>query len=179
MVSRAELESAFEHYQDTVRRIAVERDWTLFAALFTEDATYNEHAYGRFVGRAGIEAWAVRTMTSFPGSAMVAFPVSWSVLDPERGWIVCEIQNVMRDPGDGSVHQSPNLTILHYAGDGLFRYEEDVYNPMRFLQMVAGWAAVAEAHRRLPEDARPWLARYAPQFSHTPDAGGEADVSTR
>lgn len=160
MFSREELEVAFEHYQATVRRIATEHDWTLFAAMFTEDADYNEHAHGRFTGRPAIAEWAVRTMTTFPGNTMVAFPVTWSLIDPDRGWIVCEIQNVMPDPGDGSVHQSPNLTILHYAGNNLFSYEEDVYNPMRFIETIAGWAAVADAHGRLPGDARPWLAKY-------------------
>jgi len=160
MPSRAELEDAFAHYQDTVRRATAERDWTLFAALFRLDATYVEHAYGRFLGRAEIEAWAVRTMTSFPGNAMVEFPINWSVFDEERGWIVCEVGNVMPDPGDGSRHEAPNVTILHYGGSGLFAYEEDVYNPVRFLEMVAGWARLAEAHGRLPEDARPWLAKY-------------------
>ena len=163
MFSRDEVETAFEHYQATVRRALQVQDWTLFAGLFTEDAGYNEHAYGRFSGRAAIAEWAVRTMTTFPGNAMVAFPMTWSVIDPDRGWIVCEVQNVMADPGDGSVHRSPNLTILHYAGDALFSYEEDVYNPMRFMEMVAGWAAVAEAHGRLPEDAQPWVAKYRPQ----------------
>jgi SnoaL-like domain len=160
MFSRAELESAFGHYQATVERAVAERDWTLFAGLFTDDANYNEHAYGRFSGRSAIADWAVRTMTTFPGNAMVAFPMSWSVIDPARGWIVCEVQNVMADPGDGSLHQSPNLTILHYAGERLFSYEEDVYNPMRFMEMVAGWAAVAQAYGRLPDDARPWVAKY-------------------
>ena len=160
MAERAELEAAFEHYQATVRRATAERDWTLFAGLFTEDATYNEHAYGRFSGRPAIAEWAVRTMTTFPGSAMTGFPISWSVIDPERGWIVCEVQNVMADPGDGSVHQAPNLTILHYAGNNQFSHEEDVYNPVRFMEMVAGWAAVATAHGRLPDEARAWVARY-------------------
>jgi hypothetical protein len=160
MVAREELESAFAHYQATVRRAYAEQDWNLFAGLFTEDASYNEHAYGRFAGRPAIAEWAVHTMTTFPGNAMIAFPVGWSVLDCERGWIVCEIENVMPDPGDGSVHQSPNVTILHYAGNNQFSYEEDVYNPMRFMEMVAGWARVAEAHGRLPEDAQPWVAKY-------------------
>jgi hypothetical protein len=160
MADQAELQAAFEHYQATVRRAVAERDWTLFAGLFTENATYNEHAYGRFSGRGAIAEWAVRTMTTFPGNAMVGFPISWSVLDLDRGWIVCEVQNVMADPGDGSVHQAPNLTILHYAGDNRFGHEEDVYNPMRFMAMVAGWAEVATAHGRLPEDARDWVARY-------------------
>ena len=156
----SDLEAGFEHYQATVRRAVAERDWTLFAGLFTEDASYNEHAYGRFSGRAAIADWAVHTMTTFPGNAMTAFPISWSVLDEDRGWIVCEVQNVMPDPGDGEVHQSPNLTILHYAGNNQFSYEEDVYNPMRFLQMVGHWAAVADANGRLPDDARPWVAKY-------------------
>ena len=78
------------------------------------------------------------------------------------GWIIGEIQNVMRDPGDGSRHESPNLTILHYAGAGRFRYEEDVYNPARFVAMVAGWARVAGAYGPLPADATDWLRRHAP-----------------
>jgi hypothetical protein len=163
MADRAELAAALEHYQATVRRAAAERDWTLFAGMFTEDATYNEHAYGRFSGRPAIDDWVVRTMTSFPGNVMTGFPITWSVFDVDRGWIVCEVQNVMADPGDGSLHQSPNLTILHYAGNNRFRHEEDVYNPARFVEMVAGWAAVATAHDRLPADARQWVARYGTQ----------------
>jgi hypothetical protein len=155
-----ELAAAFEHYQATVRRAVAVRDWTLFAGLFTADADYHEHAYGRFTGRPAITEWAVRTMSTFPGNAMVAFPISWSVLDAERGWIVCEVQNVMPDPGDGAVYQSPNVTILHYAGDNQFSYEEDVYNPARFLEMVGSWAAVAAANGRLPEDGQPWVAKY-------------------
>jgi hypothetical protein len=160
MGTRAELEAGFEHYQATVRRAHAEQDWRLFAGLFTVDAKYNEHAYGRFAGRDSIAEWAIRTMTTFPGNAMIEFPVSWAVFDTDRDWIVCEIQNVMPDPGDGTVHESPNVTILHYAGDNEFSYEEDVYNPTRFMQMVAGWARIAEAHGRLPDDARPWLTRY-------------------
>lgn len=162
MTTTAELEAALEHYQHTVRRASENRDWTLFAGLFTEDADYNEHAYGRFHGRDRIAAWAVRTMTTFPGNCMDDFPVRWSVFDADRGWIVCEIRNLMRDPGDGSRHETSNTTILHYAGENLFSYEEDVYNPMNFAQMVAGWARVADAHGTLPDDGRAWLDRFAP-----------------
>jgi hypothetical protein len=160
MATRGELEAALEHYQGVVRHARAEGDWARFGDLFTEDAEYNEHAYGRFSGRAAIGRWAVRTMTTFPGNAMVEFPIGWAVFDEQRSWIVCEIGNVMPDPGDGSRHESPNLTILHYAGGDLFSYEEDVYNPARFLEMVTQWADVAEAHGRLPADARAWLTRY-------------------
>lgn len=163
--SRAELAAAFEHYQETVRRAADSGDWSLFSDLFVEDADYNEHAYGRFTGRAAIRDWIIQTMTTFPGSSMVAFPISWSVIDEDRGWIVCEVQNVMADPGDGSLHQEPNITILRYAGDNLFAAEEDVYNPGRYLPMVQNWARVAESHGRLPDEGRQWLERISPARS--------------
>jgi hypothetical protein len=158
---RAELEAAFEKYQRHVEDVAATGQWERFADLFTADATYVEHVYGTFHGRDEIREWIVRTMTTFPGSAMVAFPPRWSVIDEERGWIVCEIRNIMADPGDGSVHEEPNITILRYAGNGLFSNEEDVYNPARYLPMVLGWVRTAEKHGRLPEDAGPWLAAYA------------------
>jgi hypothetical protein len=162
MPTRAELETAFADYQGTVRQAKATNDWTLFAGMFTADATYNEHAYGRFEGRTQIAQWVVRTMTSFPGNCMIDFPVAWSVFDDERGWIICEIGNLMRDPGDGSVHTAPNTTILHYAGEHLFSYEEDVYNPLNFAAMVTGWARIADAYGTLPDDGRAWLGRFAP-----------------
>jgi hypothetical protein len=164
---RAELEAAFQNYQDVVAEIATSGDWGRFADLFTEDARYIEHAYGTFHGRAEIREWIVRTMTTFPGSAMCGFPPRWSVIDAERGWIVCEIRNIMADPGDGSVHEEPNITILRYAGDGLFAEEEDVYNPMRYLPMVRDWALLAHSYGNLPQNSHRWMDTYAAGWSDT------------
>lgn len=159
--AKAELEEAFEAYQATVRRCVAASDWSHFADLFTPDATYDEHAYGRFEGREAIRSWVVRTMSAFPGSAMTSFPPRWHVVDEERGWVVCDIRNLMPDPGDGSVHEASNLTVLHYAGDGRWSHEEDAYNPMRFLTMALDWCAVAAEHDRLTPGAQEFLARYA------------------
>jgi hypothetical protein len=79
-----------------------------------------------------------------PGRDMPEFPIEWYVIDEERGWVVCQVWNRMRDPGDGSVHQEYNFTLLKYAGDGKWSYEEDIYNPMRFGAMVAGWEAAKQ-----------------------------------
>jgi hypothetical protein len=163
--TRAELQAGFQHYQDTVQRAADSGDWNLFVDLFTEDATYSEHCYGSFTGREQIRRWALRTMTAFPGNVMPSFPVAWSVLDPERGWIVCEVRNLLRDPGDGSAHEASNYTRLFYAGDGMFSFEEDVYNPAKFQQAVVGWARVADEHGTLPADGRPWLDAFAPGWN--------------
>jgi hypothetical protein len=64
----------------------------------------------------------------------------------------------MEDPGDGSVHQASNITILHYAGDGQWSYEEDVYNPADFLTMLRGWRQRSEELGTLPDEAKDWFA---------------------
>ena len=156
-MDRAELERAFSDFQAVVAEITVSGDWARFAELFTEDAEYVEHAYGTFHGRDEIRPWIVKTMTSFPGSDMVAFPAAWSVLDPGQGRVVCEIRNLMRDPGDGSVHEASNITILDYAGEGLWRREEDVYNPQKFLDLTLTWGRLAREHGTLGEDGQQML----------------------
>ena len=158
--SRAELESAFAHYQAEVERIAGCGDWSGFADLFTEDATYREHAYGTFTGRDEIRGWIVRTMTEFPGSEMPHFPIEWHVVDEQRGRIVCEVWNDLRDPGDGERHGASNITILTYAGDGLWSGEEDVYNPATFLRATKRWYDVAARHGRATPEADAWMAAF-------------------
>ena len=153
----AELEAAFDHFKATVVQAGATANWDLFADLFTEDATYVEHAFGRFAGREQIRSWITKTMGTFPGNHMPLFPVSWHVVDVERGRIVCEVMNRMADPGDGSVHEAPNITILDYAGDNLFSREEDVYNPMSFAPMVQAWCKRCEELGTLPDDARGFL----------------------
>ena len=69
-------------------------------------------------------------MTEFPGNTMSSFPTAWHVVDAPTNRVICEVRNLMPDPGDGSVHEASNLTILTYGGDGLWSREEDIYNPV-------------------------------------------------
>jgi hypothetical protein len=155
--SAAELEAAFATHFEEVDRITREGDWAAYAEEFTEDAVYLEHAFGELHGREEIRAWAVRTMTAFPGRLMTGFPIAWKVLDPPTSRIICEVRNLMADPGDGSALEEPNITILTYAGDGLWSRQEDVYNPLRFSALAKRWARVAAAHDNLPDDASAYL----------------------
>jgi hypothetical protein len=138
--SRDELEDAFQHYQDVARAAGTSGDWGPFAELFTEDATYIEHHYGTLGGREAIRRWITSTMTTYPGNEMPHFPIEWYIIDEDRGWVVCQVWNRMADPGDGSLHQAYNFTLLKYAGGGLWSYEEDIYNPMSFATMVKDWS---------------------------------------
>ena len=139
--TRDELEQAFASYQRIALRAGTTGDWNAWADVFTEDATYVEHVFGTFGGREAIRRWITTTMSTFPGNAMPHFPIDWYVIDEERGWVVCQVWNRMADPGDGSIHQAYNVTILKYAGDGRWSYEEDIYNPAHFASMIKEWEA--------------------------------------
>ncbi len=152
-----EIAKAFAAYQETVADITQSGDWARFADMFTQTASYEEHAYGTFSGREEIRSWVLETMTAFPGNAMTSFPIAWHVVDAPTNRVICEVRNLMPDPGDGSVHEASNLTILTYGGDGLWSREEDIYNPMRFAKMSVRWARVAEEHGRLSEEGQAFL----------------------
>jgi hypothetical protein len=151
------LQFGFDRYVTAVEEIAGSGDWPRFADLFTEDATYCEHVYGDFTGREEIRPWIVETMTTHPGSEMVAFPPAWSVLDAPTNRVICEIRNIMRDPGDGSVHEASNITILTFDDAGNLVREEDIYNPQKFADMVRDWSRVALAHGTLSDEGRAML----------------------
>jgi hypothetical protein len=158
--SAEEITEAYAAMHERVQQYATSGDWDDFALNFTEDAEYVEHAFGTFRGREEIRAWSVETMTSFPGAVMTGFPLAWQVVDVDTSRLICELRNLMPDPGDGSHHEESNLTIMTYAGDGLFSREEDVYNPLRFMRMSLRWARVAEAHGNLSEEGRAYVAKF-------------------
>ena len=147
--TREEIEEAFENYQRTALKAGTSGDWNAWAELFTEDATYIEHLYGTMGGREAIRRWITTTMAA--NSDMRYFPMEWYIIDEERGWVVCQVWNRMVDPGDGGLHQAYNFTLLKYAGHGLWSYEEDIYNPAAFQDMIRGWNAAKKALREKTE----------------------------
>lgn len=155
-----EITEAYAAFHATVQTFVETGDWSGYADLFTEDAEYVEHAMGTFRGREEIRAWSTRTMTAYPGRLMPGFPIAWQVVDAAAARLVCEVRNPMPDPGDGTLLEEPNITIMTYAGDGLFSREEDVYNPMRFHAMALRWAAIAAEHGRADHDALAYLAKF-------------------
>ena len=110
--SRAELEKAFHDYEDAVVEIGKTWDWASYADHFTEDAEYVEHGMGNRTGREEIREWISSTMNMFPGSEMPTFPCEWYAIDDELGCVIARIPNRMKDPGDGSIHESPVITVL-------------------------------------------------------------------
>jgi hypothetical protein len=160
LFSRKELSAAFERFERTVAQAAESRDWDTWVEHYTPDVEYIEHAAGTMRGRDEVRSWIRATMTTFPGSHMVAFPSLWSVIDEPTGRIICELDNPMVDPGDGTAISATNISIITYAGDDQWRRQEDVYNPLRFVQAALKWCKKAQALGTLDDDAAEFLRRY-------------------
>jgi hypothetical protein len=159
--SREELEQAFRSHETTIAKAAVSTDWEPFVQLFVPDAEYRDPMVGVMHGHEEIRTWANAVLAPFPGSAM-HFPEAWHIIDEDRGWIVCELRNVMRDPGDGSVHEQSNITVLRYAGDGRFLSEQDVYDPAAMIRLIEQWGRRAAQLDSLTAEERVWFVENMP-----------------
>jgi hypothetical protein len=129
-VSREELESAFARYNEARVHAQKTGDWNAWADCFTEDVHYIEHAYGEFHGREAVRQWISQVMAPFPE---MTFPQDWVTFDTDNGAVIFQCQNRLPHPSDpnGEPFQFPNWTRLVYGGGGLWKSEEDVYNPAK------------------------------------------------
>ncbi|ABK72211.1 nuclear transport factor 2 family protein [Mycolicibacterium smegmatis] len=158
--SRDELSAAFARFEATVDTAARTKDWDVWVRHYTPDVDYVEHAAGTMKGREEVRAWIWKTMTSFPGNHMTAFPSLWTVIDEPTGRVICELDNPMVDPGDGTIISATNISILTYAGDGLWSRQEDVYNPLRFASAAMKWCRKAAELGTLTDEAAEWMAKF-------------------
>ncbi|MBI4518675.1 MAG: nuclear transport factor 2 family protein [Deltaproteobacteria bacterium] len=130
---REEIEAAWRRRMELQDR----DDWDGFGQTFTEDAVYVEHHCGTFRGRQAILAWLVPVMEQCHGWT---FPVEWLAVDGHR--IVHKWQN--RLPGqrpDGTYYEFGGITVMEYAGNGAFSYQEDIYNARELEKLLLEWSA--------------------------------------
>jgi hypothetical protein len=137
--TRDEIEQHWAHYQDVARRCGPAGDWDEFCDLYTEDCTMVVSGAGRIGGREAMKRWYREAFGSEPMRWLVYYPVEWYMIDEHRGWVACEFKNRMADPGDGSVHEFSCFSLLKYAGNGLWSYEEDKLDPAEMADVLEGW----------------------------------------
>jgi len=136
--SAEEVQGAYARYLEERRRVeAGEVGWDALAAFFTDDATFIDPAWGRVEGIAAIREFLVESMA---GLEDWSFPHEWTAVDGDR--LVARWWN--RLPGqrpDGSYYQAPGISIMVYAGDGKFSYEEDLLNMVHVGELFreSGW----------------------------------------
>lgn len=103
---------------------SVDEDWEAWPDLLTEDVHYVERVFGTMHGRAEVRAW-ITSLMAVRGDVH-------AVLD----WYVVKGSRVVLNMLNRYYHPDPacppidfaGLTVLGYAGDGLFSYEEDYWD---------------------------------------------------
>jgi ketosteroid isomerase-like protein len=136
--SREEILETYERYVSTRDRVeAGELGWQALADFFTEDATFIDPAWGRIEGRDAIRQFLEDSMAGLEGWT---FPRQWTAV--EGNLLVSGWQN--RLPGqrvDGTPYEATGVSILAYAGDGCFSYEEDILNMVHVTELIreSGW----------------------------------------
>ncbi len=134
---REEIEAEFARYRERGEIAVATGDWNQWADQFTDDAEYREHHYGYFKGQQEIRDWINGVMQPFP---TMEFPVKWYTINGNR--VSALIPNILPAPeGDDGYYGFDVNTILHYAGNGKWSFEEDVYSPKEAEQVVARWVA--------------------------------------
>ena len=134
---RDEVSAEFAKYRERAALAVATGDWDQWADQFTVDAHYREHHYGYFRSGAEIRAWIKSVMQPFP---TMEFPVSSYLIDDNR--VTALIPNVLpAPPGDSGYYGFDVNTILHYAGDGKWSFEEDVYSPKEAEGVIQRWIA--------------------------------------
>lgn len=134
---REEIEAEFERYRQRAALAVASGDWDQWASQFTDDAHYREHHYGYYTSGEQIREWINSVMQPFP---TMEFPPSYALVDGNR--ISALIPNILPAPdGDDGYYGFDVNTILHYAGDGKWSFEEDVYNPREAEATIQRWIA--------------------------------------
>jgi ketosteroid isomerase-like protein len=141
---RAEIELAYERFVAA----GDAQDWDAWTDLHTEDGVWVEHHLGTFRGREAIRAGIERAMAAAPP---MLFPVEWHVIEGRR--VVYYPWQVFPDPtGGDAVYRFGCVTILEYAGDGQWSYQEDLYNPNEATEVIQRWL---KAGGQLPSPSSP------------------------
>jgi ketosteroid isomerase-like protein len=144
---REEIESTLAEYIALRAEIDAKRGkWSDLARFFTDDAVFIDPAWGRVEGIDEMKA------TVF-GDAMVGleewkFPVEFYAIDGDNVTIKWK-QLLPGKRADGRSYEQSGVSTLIYAGDGKFRYEEDLLNMVHVLEDMR------ESHCKVPDVAMP------------------------
>jgi len=138
--SPEEVRAAAERYCAIRARIESGLEPNGFGALaemYTDDAVYVDAAWGRIEGKAAIAHWLEHSMV---GLDDWQFPVEFVAISG-RDVVVKWTQIIPGSRSDGTPFTQSGYSRLHYAGEGRFSYEEDVYNMAHVLEDLAesGW----------------------------------------
>jgi ketosteroid isomerase-like protein len=111
--------------------------WIDLAAFFTDDAVYIDPAWGRIQGIEEIRAFLVDSMR---GLEDWCFPMRFAAIEGDDV-VTVWTQVLPATDGGGEPYRQTGVSLLRYAGDGKFSYEEDLLNMVHVLEDLgaSGW----------------------------------------
>lgn len=135
---REEVQQAVDAYVDYRERLdRNEVDWPGIARFYTEDAIFIDPAWGRIEGRAAITELFTVAMVGLEGWT---YPIEFTAISGDDV-VIKWLQVVPAALPDGRPLAHSGVSIMIYAGDGLFSYEEDVMNVAHVTEdlIASGW----------------------------------------
>jgi hypothetical protein len=129
----------------------IEEDWEHWPDHLTEDVLYVERIFGTMHGRDEVRAWITTLMAV---RADVHGVLNWYMVKGDR--VVLDMTNRYYHPVPGEKPiDFAGLTVLEYAGNGLFGYEEDYWDTNGSRTAYETWSvAVAEQGGKGLENGR-------------------------
>ena len=135
----SEVDAAFRLHWTTG---CVDENWAAWPDRLTPDVEYVEHVYGEMRGREEVRRWIVGLMEQ---RSDVHAVLDWYVISGRRLILNMTTRYYHPDPA-GEPFDFPGLTVLGYAGDGLFGYQEDYWSQRLAKVAYTGWVAAVEQH---------------------------------
>jgi hypothetical protein len=171
---KEEIEEAFDHFRAQLAHAGKTRDWRHFGAAITKDATWIDCALGHLGKREAIVREIERRLHQVDDDApwvqLCRFPVAEFIVDEASESVWAFFWARFADPGDGSRHECKVFAELRYAGEGLFKVIETLYNPNHFERAMESWkAANADYDERRERRAKRLAEREAKARGITPD----------
>ena len=133
----SEVEQAFHAI---LTRGITDEDWVGWTEHLTEDVLYVERVFGTMHGRDAVRTWITDLMTA---KADVHGVLNWFAVAGDR--VVFDMTNRIYHPDPSKPPLDfAGLTVLRYAGDGLFGYEEDYWDTKGSERAYAEFMAAVE-----------------------------------
>ena len=129
------------------------RGWDSMADFFTEDAAYIDPAWGRQEGRETIRQFFLNSMAGLTGYGW-STPERWTMVDGHR--LVSQWDQVLGQKPDNTDWIVPGVSILYYAGDGLFCYSHDYLNMTAIGETLKAMAWQPPAGFNMPPRKPDW-----------------------
>lgn len=137
MTNEAEVEQAFQRCWTTG---SLDEVWDRWPDHLTEDVHYVERFFGTMHGRDAVRSWITELMVV---RADVHAVLEWYLVKGRR--VVLSMQNRYYSPDPTGAHfDFAGLTVLEYAGEGLFGYEEDYWDLAGAKRAHEGFTAAVE-----------------------------------